>query len=119
MNRKLTQQEKKWLRRGLKTLPKGEYFGGGKWIDVKTGKIKPKDKPLENKKYLEQIDGLRVIKKCKCGEKSCHTITFQHYKDGYHGGRSVLLAESHTEDGRMLIVFADRKTKMLTELEII
>lgn len=119
MNRKLTQQERNWLLKGLRTLSRGTYFGGGKWVDMKTGKVKPKDKPIDNKKYLRQIDDLRVVKKCSCGEKNCHTVNFQHYRDGYHGGHSVALAESTTDDGRMLIVFADRKTGKLTELELI
>ena len=115
MNRKLTEQEKKWLIRGLNSLKTGKYFGGGYWINVKTGKTLPLDEPIDPRPFFDQIDDLRAIYKCKCGDKNCHTVHFQHYRRG----RSDAIITYYTKDGRMLIIFVDEETGKLSELEII
>lgn len=115
MNRPITEQEKNWLIRGLKTLETGEYFGGGNWIDTETNEKKPFDEPVSSNFLLNQIDNLRVIDKCDCGETNCHTIKFQHFESG----KSVAVVCYHTEDERMLIIHINEDIKMLSELEII
>ena len=115
MNRKLTEQEKKWLIRGLNTLKTGKYFGGGRWVDMKTGKTLPLDKPIDPRPFFNQIDDLRVVYKCKCGDKNCHTVHFQHYCRG----KSVAIISYYTKDGRRLIIFVNEQTRKLSELEII
>jgi hypothetical protein len=90
MNRELTKQEKNWLIRGLKAIENGEN-------------------------YLKQINDLRVIEKCDCGEINCHTVQFQHFEKG----KSVGLVNDSTDDGRMLIILVHENNEMITELEII
>lgn len=107
MNRKLTVQEKKWLIRGLNSLKTGEYFGGGRWVDMETGETLPPDEPIDPQPFLEQINNLRVIYKCKCGDKNCHTIHFQHFRKG----KSVAIVNYYTEDDRMLIIFIDEESR--------
>ncbi|HEY0048829.1 MAG TPA: hypothetical protein VGB68_06075 [Pyrinomonadaceae bacterium] len=115
MNRPLTEQEKEWMIRGLKTLETGEYFGGGNWIDTKANEIKPLDEPVNSEYFLNQIDNLRVVGKCNCGAPDCHTIQFQHFDKG----KSASLVCYHTEDNRMLIILINEDTGKLAELEII
>ncbi len=111
----MTEQEKNWLIRGLKTLETGEYRGGGKWIDGKTGKVKPLDEPKNAEPFLRQIDEIEVIYKCACGEPDCHTIRFQNFERGKCGA----MVTTATEDGRMLIIDVHRETNLLAGLEII
>ncbi|MCY7346675.1 MAG: hypothetical protein LH614_10710 [Pyrinomonadaceae bacterium] len=116
MNRKLTKQEKQWLIRGLKWLETGEHnLGGGKWTIGDTGVTKPLDPPKDAAPYLEQVDELRVVHKCKCDNVDCHTIKFQHFEKGKCG---VIISNS-IEDGRMLIIDVHRETNLLAGLEII
>ena len=115
MNRKITEQEKKWLIRGLNTLKTGRHLGGGLWVDIKTGKTLPLDKPIDPNPFLDQIDDLRIVYKCKCGNENCHTVHFQNYRRG----RSDAIVNYHTKDERLLIIFADQETGKLSELEII
>lgn len=115
MNRELTEQEKKWLIQGLKSLETGEYAGGGNWIDLKTNEILPLDKPITPDFFLNQIEYLRVVGKCGCGEPNCHTVQFQHFEVG----KSDNLVIYHTDDNRMLIIMINEETGMLSELEVI
>lgn len=113
--RSLTDQEKAWLRQALSLLPTGEYLGGGRWRDVKTGKTKPLDPPIDPEPYLAQIEDLVVVARCGCGSPNCCTVDFQHFRPG----RSVALVHTNTDDGRDLIVFEDEETGYLTQLEVI
>lgn len=113
--RPLTDQEKAWLRQALSLLPTGEYLGGGRWRDVKTGETKPLDPPVDPEPYLAQIEELVVVDRCRCGNLKCHTVDFQHYRPG----RSVALVHTNTEDGRELIVFEDEETGKLTQMEVV
>lgn len=115
MNRLLTQQEKSWLIRGLNTLATGEYFGGGRWVDTKTNKTKKLDKPINPEFFIEQIENLRVIGSCNCGEANCHTVQFQNFEIG----KLVNLVFYNTEDKRMLLIHINEDTNQLAELEII
>lgn len=115
MNRKLTKQEKKWLIYGLKTLETGEYRGGGKWIDGKTGKIKSLDEPKSAELFLRQIDEIRVVRKCDCGQPECYTIKFQNYEPRKCG----VMIETVTEDGRIMLIDVHNETQIPAGLEII
>ena len=115
MNRALTEQEKEWLLRGLKTLGTGEYFGGGNWIDTETNKRLPLDEPVDPQHLINQINNLRVIGECGCGEPNCHTVQFQNYERG----KSAAIVCYHTEDKRMLIIHVNEDSGQLAELEII
>ena len=114
MNRALTKQERDWMVRGLETLRTGEYFGGGKWVELDTNKKKELDQPIDPGPYLHQIDELRVVDKCTCGEPKCHTVKFQNFEIG----KSVAIVCSSTEDKRMLIIHINEETGRLAELEI-
>jgi hypothetical protein len=115
MNRSLTEQERRWLIRGLNTLETGEYFGGGNWIDVETNETLPLDEPIDSQFFLSQIEDLRVTGKCNCGEKNCHTILFQHFEMG----KSTAIVCYHTEDKRQLIIHINEDSGMLAELEVV
>ncbi len=115
VERKLSEQEKLWLICGLNTLKTGEYFGGGKWVDVATNETKELDEPIDAQFFLEQIDGLRVVRKCNCGDATCHTVMFQNFETG----KSVAIVCGNTEDKRMLIIHINKDTGLLAELEII
>jgi hypothetical protein len=115
VNRELTEQEKNWLIDGLKTLETGEYFGGGRWIDLDTNETKEHDEPIDAEFFIAQIDELRVVDKCTCGEANCHTVKFQNFEVG----KSVAIVCSATEDKRMLIIHINEDTDKLAELEII
>ena len=116
IGRDLTKQEKDWLIQGLQTLKTGEYFGGGNWIEMETGKIKPLDEPIDPQFFLNQIIWLRVVSKCDCGEPNCHTVRFQ--KEGYSKSR-VAIVTTYIEDGRMLIIHIDEESGIIIELEVI
>jgi hypothetical protein len=113
--RPITDQEREWLKRGLETLPTGEYEGGGTWIDMETNEVKPLDEPIDPTFWLDQVDGLTVVGQCMCGESNCHTVRFR--RAG--AGSIVALATSATSDGRMLIIHIDDDSGELAELEII
>lgn len=115
IGRELTKQEKNWLYQGLQTLRTGEYFGGGNWIEMETGKIKPLDEPIDPQFFLNQIIWLRVISKCDCGESNCHTVKFQNYNKR----NTVALVTTYIEDGRMMIIHIDEESGLLVELEVI
>jgi len=115
MNRKLTKQEKDWLIKELKMLETGEYYGGGKWRKGETGELKPLGKPKDAAAYLKQIDELRVVYKCNCGDTDCHTIKFQYFEKGKCGA----IVGSSIEDGRMIVIDVHRETNLLAGLEII
>ncbi|QQS42118.1 MAG: hypothetical protein IPM63_04010 [Acidobacteriota bacterium] len=110
----MTEQEREWLVLGLETLRTGEYFGGGNWVDLETNKAKELDQPLDPQPFLQQIDELRVVDKCPCGEARCHTVTFQNFEIG----KSVAIVCSSTKDSRMLIIHINEDTGRLAELEI-
>ena len=114
VNRELTEQEKNWLIRGLETLKTGEYFGGGNWVDLDTNETKELDVPLDPEFFLAQIDELRVVDKCPCGDATCHTVKFQNFEIG----KSEAIVCSSTEDKRMLIIHINEDTGKLAELEI-
>ncbi|CAN5632167.1 MAG: hypothetical protein ACR2N0_18320 [Rubrobacteraceae bacterium] len=100
MDRQITEQERTWLLRSLKTLEAGEGFPDGEIVYAAP--------------YLTQLGELRVVGECECGEPNCHTIKFQHFGEG----ASVAFVDHHTEDGRMLTIFED-EAGMLSELEVI
>jgi hypothetical protein len=112
MNRKLTRQERIWLLRGLRSL---------KACQVKDKKLKGKHsilgkffKNIDVKKTLKTLNELKVIGKCGCGDPKCHTVQFQHFKPF----QSIGFVD-RTGDHRYLLIGFDKKTKMLTELEVI
>jgi len=115
MNRELTKQERDWLIIGLSSLKTGEYFGGGQWIDTETGKTKPLDEPIDPNYWLDQVDILRVVSKCNCGESNCHTVQFQNFEPK----KSIALVCDSTDDGRMLIIHIHEDTGLIAELELI
>jgi hypothetical protein len=115
MDRELTEQKKTWLRRGLESLSRGEHWGGGTWIDTKTGKTKPRDEAIDPQFWLDQIEGLRVVSQCNCGEPNCHTVQFQNFKSGRVAG----IVTYHTGDGRHLNILVNEDKGLLAELEII
>jgi hypothetical protein len=112
MNRKLTRQEKIWLLRGLRSL---------KAYQFKDRKLKGKHsilgkffKNINVKNALKTLDSLRVISKCGCGDPKCHTVQFQHFKPF----QSIGFID-RTGDHRYLLIGFDKKTKMLSEIEVI
>ncbi len=113
--RPLTDQERAWLIRGLNSLATGEYADGGRWIEKKTGEVKPLDPPQDPSSWLDQVDSLRVIGQCNCGEPNCHTVQFQDFE----GSQVVAIVTYHTEDGRLLNVLINERTGRIAELEII
>lgn len=115
MNRALTEQEKKWLLRGLNTLGTGEYFGGGKWVDMETNERLPLDELVDPQHLINQVANLRVVGECGCGEPRCHTVQFQHYERG----KSAAVVCYQTEGKRMLIIHVNEDSGRLAELEII
>jgi hypothetical protein len=115
LNRELTSQERAWLRSGLASLATGEYFGGGSWINTETGAAKPLDEPVDPSYWLEQIDTLRVVGQCDCGEPNCHTVQFQDFETGSVRG----LVSYHTEDGRILNILINERTGRIAEPEVI
>ena len=115
MDREITKQERDWLIKGLNTLETGQYFGGGRWIDTKSGETKPIDEPVDPKYWFNQIDNLRVVGKCDCGESNCHTVKFQNFESG----KVVALVCDSTYDGRMLIIHIHEDSGLIAELEII
>lgn len=115
MDRDLTKQEKEWLFKGLSTLESGKYFGGGRWVDTENGEFKPLDDPIDPAFWINQIDSLRVIGQCECGEPNCHTVKFQNFERG----KSVALVCDSTDDKRMLIIHINEDNGLIAELEII
>jgi hypothetical protein len=115
MKRELSVQERDWLTQGLHSMATGEYRGGGIWVDLKTGKTVPKDDSIDPAPYLEQVPSLQIVGQCSCGDSTCHTVRFQNYAKG----RSIALAQYHTDDGRMLIIHVNEDTGKIAELEII
>lgn len=114
MNRKLTKQEKEWLIKGLEYSQTEEYLKARKRRAEVAGKSTDINSP-EIEFYLKQIENLRVIKKCECGDADCHTVRFQHSKRD----ECRTLVVTQIEDGRMLIIDIDKETKMLAGLEVI
>jgi len=115
MNRKLTKQEKNWLISGLKTLETGEYRGGGNLVSGMTGKLKPLDEPKNPEPYLQQIDELRVVSKCKCDDLDCHTVKFQHFERG----NCPAIVAIQIEGGRLLIIDVHKEKNLLAGREVI
>jgi hypothetical protein len=112
--RPITAQERAWLIRGLNSLATGEYVGTGV-IDLDTGTPPPPGPPVDPQPYLDQLDNLVVVKKCNCGQKSCHTVDFRQSKKARHCG----LVMTQTDDGRFLIISVNELTNELADLEII
>jgi hypothetical protein len=98
----------------LNTLRSGEYVGTCS-IDVDTGTTPPPGPPIDPQPYLDQLDNLVVVKRCKCGQKSCHTIDFRQSKKARHVG----LVLTETDDGRLLIICVNKETGELADLEVI
>ena len=115
MNRPLSDQERQWLELVLGTLPKGEYFGGGQWINEKTSELKPLDEPKDASRWLAQIPSLRVSGRCECGDPNCKTIKFA--REGR--GPKVGIATVSDGEGHMLIALIDETTGELAELEVV
>ncbi len=115
MDRELTKQERDWLVRGLNSLKTGEYSGGNRWIDTETGKIKPLEETIDPKFWLEQIDNLRVVGKCRFGKIKCHTVQFQHFEKE----KVEAIVSYYTDDSRMLNIHIHVDSGLLAELEII
>jgi hypothetical protein len=89
MRRLLTKQEKEWLDRGF------EAYKAGKDIRFKSqSKTIPNTAGLNLDLLVQEIESLRVISKCDCGDPECHTIRFQNYEPGY--SREIITY--HTEE---------------------
>ena len=112
--RKITPKERAWLIRGLNSLATGEYVGCHA-VDLSTWQKPQPGPPIDPQPYLDQLDKLVVVEKCKCGQRKCHTVTFRQSK----AGRSVGLVKHKAEDGRWLIICVNMKTRELSELELI
>lgn len=116
MTRELSDQERVWLVSGIKSLSEEyqappvhrHYISAGKSV---------LDKPelIDSKPLLEQIDGLRVVSKCGCGESSCHTVQFQHVQQG----TLETIVNHYTDDGRMLNIDINEETGLIAQLEVI
>ncbi len=61
------------------------------------------------------MPGLRVVRKCPCGDRFCHTVEFA--REG--SGDVSLLVDHYTEDRRLLLIFANEESGEIAELEII
>jgi len=114
-SRSLTEQERAWLVQGLKTLASGEYFGGERWVDLASRKVKPLDDPIDPSYWLTQLDSLLVVGQCDCGERNCHTVQFEDFGTG----PVIAMVSSGTDDDRMLNIFINEQTGRLVEMEII
>lgn len=42
----------------------------------------PPDLPVDPESCLAQIDELVVTSRCPCGDLRCHSVTFQHFREG-------------------------------------
>ena len=114
LNRKITSEERAWLIHGLSSLRTGEYVGCHA-VDIATGTKPSPGAPIDPQPYLDQLDTLVVTKKCNCGQKNCHTVSFRRQGNS----QSVALVEHQTDDGRLLIICVDEATRELSELEIV
>lgn len=112
--RPITTHERVWLIRGLNLLRTGEYVGCHA-VDLETGKPPTPGPPVDPQPYLDQLDQLTVIHQCACGQKNCHTVSFQ---QSQHGAVRPLVMHG-TGDGRWLIICVNHTTKELAQLEII
>lgn len=99
----------------LSTLPTGRYAGGGYWVDCETNQLKPLDEPIDSSPYLAQLDSLRVVGRCGCGQIDCHTVYFEHFEPGTTVNLAILI----TRTGDLLTVGVDLATDRLTELEVL
>ncbi len=114
MNRKLTKQEMDWLIFGLEYSQTDEYLKRRKQTFKSAGKSTNIKSP-DLKFYLEQIDKLRVVRKCKCADPDCHTIKFQNFERG----KCAVIIDAQIEDGRLLMIDIHKETKFLAGLEVI
>lgn len=112
--RPITDQERAWLARGLESLRATQDLDRFV-IEPKTQRKLLPGESLDPQPYLRQLDQLRVIKKCNCGQKNCHTVTFE----GYQRHHSHLLVHHKIDDGRRMMIMIHEDTHALVELEII
>ena len=90
-------------------------MSGGIWVECKTGKVVPKDEPIDTQRYLAQVDDLQVGSQCSCGAPHGHLVQFQNYATG----KSVGLVTYHTDDMRMFLIHVNTDTGKLAELDMI
>jgi hypothetical protein len=114
MNRELTENEISWLKRGLKTLATGEYDANGR-IQLRSGHVIGTALSRNPSFYLAQLKGLRVVEESIIEEEGVHWLRFQHCGNG----TSDCMVTYHTEDGRYLLIMVDRRSLMISELEIV
>lgn len=133
--RPITAQERAWLVRGLRILATGQYVGCHV-LNLTTRSYPPPGPPIDPRPYLDQLDRLRVVSRCRCGQNNCHKVGFeQSAKAVTRAGRVrgedrrdatkqtksrglAALVHYHTGDGRYLIITVDPDTKELAELVI-
>ena len=69
--------------------------------------------------YLEQIKSLKVVEECDCGDRECKSVRFQHYRPGYSYGLADASINRGTNKEFLAIVFVDRQTRLITEIETV
>lgn len=123
MNRPLTDKERERVISTLKLMETGHHESLGPFTETATGKTWTNDPvPQDPTPYLGQVDGLRVVDDCRCDVPECESIFFitdeEIAEAVSRNDYPSPVAETYTEDGKMLIIFT-LEDGTLTEMEII
>jgi len=114
MDRKITKQEKEWLLRGLNLLKK--YKDNRERYRSEYENYSTLIEQLDIEEIVKELDGLRVVYKCKCGSPDCYTVHFQYFERNAETVGGII---DKLEDNRYLIIGFRKDSGMPTELEII
>ena len=134
MGRPLTERERALLTDTLELMRTGHHETLGPWQDRHGNEVIPKQKPIpaDPEPYLSQLSALRVEQESGCSQncyscnrrpsrQPCRTVFFvteeerSSFADDINGGSGDMVAEQVTDDGLMVLVFAN--AGRLTELE--
>ena len=69
--------------------------------------------------FLSQVDSLRVIEECDCGDPSCYSVRFSNSEIGYSLGFADGIVYEGTKEEMRIILFLHSESELISEMETV
>ena len=98
---------------------KRELTATEKWWVEEALNQEPEVSDLEKATYKLQLENLKVIEECDCGDPNCGSVKFSDYVQGHSVAIADAIIHKHSSEEFLVILFINEVSDRFSELETV